>query len=124
MALKNERIENYQVKNRNFVFTGRLQSLTRDQATLMVQERGGHVLPRVTRDVDYLIYGDSVGATKWNASMVYTWVQQRSEQWFMAAMLATTPGFTPRKAVPDIPAIQQRDEVQEAAPKQRRVRVA
>jgi hypothetical protein len=121
--LNKEQIEEYQVRNRNFVFTGRLASLTRDQATQMVQERGGQVLPRVNNDVHYLIYGDDVGATKWNAVAKYTRVQKRSEQWFMAAMLATTPGFTPRKSVPAAKPINRAPEVEEAAPRQRRVRV-
>jgi hypothetical protein len=122
MTLKGERIEWYEIQGKNFVFTGTLQSLTRDQATVMIEERGGRVHKAITKDVHYLIYGDKVGNTKWSAADRYG-ITKKSEQWFMAAMMATTPGFVPRKSMPDLKPISRAPEVEEAAPRQRRVRV-
>ncbi len=48
--------------NNSFVFTGSLNSLTRDQAKTLIKENGGKIHSTVTNDTDYIIVGDSPGS--------------------------------------------------------------
>jgi DNA ligase (NAD+) len=45
-----------------FVLTGTLPSLTREQATEMLQARGGRVTGSVSRKTDYVVAGESAGS--------------------------------------------------------------
>jgi DNA ligase (NAD+) len=47
---------------KTFVLTGTLPSLTREEATEMIQARGGRVTGSVSRKTDYLVAGDSAGS--------------------------------------------------------------
>jgi len=47
---------------KTFVFTGRLASLTREEARRLVEERGGKVASSVSRKVDYLVVGEDPGS--------------------------------------------------------------
>ena len=48
-------------KERNFVFTGALQQLTRDQAKQMVRERGGQATSSVSKKTDFVVIGENAG---------------------------------------------------------------
>ena len=86
-----------------FVFTGRLEHFTRDQATTMVKARGGQVENRITHRTRYLVIGyiqDSKSSTK----KIYEaghrpWVTQVYEAEFAAGLMITTPGFIARKTL-------------------------
>lgn len=47
-----------------FVFSGTLPSMTRDQARLFVESRGGRVATSVTRKTDYLVIGTDPGSKR------------------------------------------------------------
>ena len=47
---------------KTFVITGTLQSMTRDNATEMIESLGGHVTGSVSRNTDYLVTGDEPGS--------------------------------------------------------------
>ena len=46
----------------SFVFTGSLESLTRDQAKTLIKENGGKIHSTVTKDTNYIVLGDSPGS--------------------------------------------------------------
>jgi DNA ligase (NAD+) len=48
--------------NKTFVLTGTLQSLTRDEATEAVVQRGGTVSGSVSKKTDYVVAGDEAGS--------------------------------------------------------------
>lgn len=59
--LGNESIdENF--NNKTFVLTGTLTNLTRDEATLEIENRGGKVTSSVTKKTDYVIVGEKPGS--------------------------------------------------------------
>jgi DNA ligase (NAD+) len=47
---------------RSFVLTGTLEGYTREQATLLIEERGGKVSSSVSKKTDYVLAGDSPGS--------------------------------------------------------------
>jgi DNA ligase (NAD+) len=47
-----------------FVITGTLPTLSRDEATQFIEERGGRVTSSVSRNTSFLLIGDSPGGTK------------------------------------------------------------
>ncbi|HEY1521907.1 MAG TPA: BRCT domain-containing protein, partial [Solirubrobacteraceae bacterium] len=47
---------------KTFVLTGTLPSLTREEATEMIQARGGRVTGSVSRKTDYVVAGESAGS--------------------------------------------------------------
>lgn len=50
------------LEGKKFLFTGTLTSLTRDEASQRVRERGGTVVNSVTKDLTYLVVGDKPGS--------------------------------------------------------------
>ena len=50
------------IAGKTFVFTGALKSMTRDKAKELVLERGGMVASQVSRNVDYVVVGESPGS--------------------------------------------------------------
>ncbi len=50
------------IAGKTFVFTGALKSMTRDKAKQLVLERGGRVASQVSRNVDYVVVGESPGS--------------------------------------------------------------
>lgn len=50
------------LKGKTFVFTGTLQSFTREEAKRMVEELGGRVSSSVTKKTDYLVAGEDPGS--------------------------------------------------------------
>lgn len=50
------------LKGKMFVFTGTLQSFTREEAKRMVEELGGRVSSSVTKKTDYLVAGEDPGS--------------------------------------------------------------
>ncbi len=49
-------------EDKTFVLTGALPSLTRKQATEMIEEHGGKTTSSVSKNTDYLLAGDSAGS--------------------------------------------------------------
>ena len=49
-----------------FVITGTLPSLSRDQATALIERHGGKVTGSVSSNTDYLLVGEDPGGTKYN----------------------------------------------------------
>jgi len=47
---------------KTFVFSGGLENYTREQATAMIEERGGKIVNSVSRKTDYLILGSEPGS--------------------------------------------------------------
>jgi len=48
-----------------FVITGTLPSMSRDEATRLIEQHGGKVTGSVSRNTDYLVVGESPGGTKY-----------------------------------------------------------
>ncbi len=100
-------------RNREFVFTGRLEYFTRKQAAALVKERGGSVAGSVTRSTRFLVVGEKPGgklakARSYRVSILF-------EIEFVAAITVTTPGFVARKTIiqaviPETP-IRQAEEI-------------
>lgn len=49
-------------ENKTFVLTGSLKTITRDEATLFIEENGGNVSNSVSKNTDVLIVGDEPGS--------------------------------------------------------------
>jgi DNA ligase (NAD+) len=47
---------------KTFVLTGTLPSLTREEASAQIEERGGHVGSSVSRNTDYVLAGEAAGS--------------------------------------------------------------
>jgi DNA ligase (NAD+) len=52
------------LKGQNFVVTGSLESMSRDQAAEEIRKRGGSFQTAVTQETDYLVIGEGVGENK------------------------------------------------------------
>ena len=49
-------------KNKTFVFTGKLENFSRDEAKEAVEERGANVTNSVSKNTDYVVAGDDPGS--------------------------------------------------------------
>ena len=47
---------------KSFIITGKLESMPRSAAEKWIEERGGTVLPSVSKKLDYLVFGDDPGS--------------------------------------------------------------
>jgi DNA ligase (NAD+) len=56
------------LSGRSFVLTGGLESLSRDEATRAIEERGGKVTSSVSKKTDYVVVGDNPG-TKYDKAL-------------------------------------------------------
>ncbi len=54
--------EGLTLQGKKFVFTGRLETLTRPQASDYVEQKGGIIVTSVSKDVDYVVVGDKPGS--------------------------------------------------------------
>jgi DNA ligase (NAD+) len=65
MSLHNEApkmIKDHQFYQKTFVLTGSLETLTRDEAKALIEERGGKVSGSVSKKTDYVLYGSEAGS--------------------------------------------------------------
>lgn len=53
---------NFKLSGRTITFTGRLETFTQDEATLLAQQMGATVVDKFTGNVDLLVVGDSPGS--------------------------------------------------------------
>ncbi|MDA3802588.1 MAG: hypothetical protein PF488_01655 [Patescibacteria group bacterium] len=59
---KKEEVLNREIRDKKFVLTGSLSSLTRGQAKDKIKTLGGKVKDNVTSDTDYVVVGDDPGS--------------------------------------------------------------
>ena len=64
-SLKNDN-QQVELNGKSVVFTGKLQSMTRQQAKIQAEQLGYKVLVAVSSNTDYLVYGEDAGDTKLN----------------------------------------------------------
>jgi DNA ligase (NAD+) len=68
--MKEERKEKERVlEGKVFVITGTLPSMSREEAKELIERYGGKVTSSVSRRTDYLLVGESPGATKYNKAL-------------------------------------------------------
>lgn len=56
--------------NQSIVLTGKLETLTRDQATKMIEERGGNVVGSVSKNTSLVVVGSDAGSKKTKADQL------------------------------------------------------
>jgi DNA ligase (NAD+) len=47
---------------KSFVLTGTLSRFSRDEAKQLIQMRGGLVMSSISKNIDYLVYGEKAGS--------------------------------------------------------------
>jgi DNA ligase (NAD+) len=47
---------------KQFVLTGKLETMTRDEARMLIESRGGRVTSTVSKKTDYVIAGEDAGS--------------------------------------------------------------
>ena len=70
---------------KNFVLTGTLSAMKRQEATKLIRQRGGKVSSSVSKKTDYLICGDKPGSTKYDKALSLG-VEILTEQVFIEAL--------------------------------------
>jgi len=53
---------NEEIENKTFVLTGSLQKLTRDEASLLIEENGGKTSSSVTSKTNVVVVGENPGS--------------------------------------------------------------
>ncbi len=81
---KSETIENTHFSGKSVVFTGTLESLTREQASEEVLKRGGNVSGSVSKKTDYVVVGSKAGSKLEKAQKLG--VRILSEQEFLSLL--------------------------------------
>ena len=54
--------EKQTLTNKTFVITGKFESMTRDQASELIEQYGGKVSSSISAKTDYLVAGESAGS--------------------------------------------------------------
>lgn len=57
-----ERKTNPEIKDKNFVFTGTLEKLSREEAEELVRELGGDASSAVSKETDFVVAGSEPGS--------------------------------------------------------------
>jgi DNA ligase (NAD+) len=68
LETQNVVVANENFAGRIFVLTGKLKSLTRDEAAHLIEERGGRVASSVSKKTDFVLAGDDAGSKLEKAS--------------------------------------------------------
>lgn len=56
------KVKNQNIYGKNFVLTGTLSKLSRDDVKVLIKKNGGSVAPSVSKNTDYVLSGDSPGS--------------------------------------------------------------
>ena len=59
---KNDGAEGLPLSGKVFIFTGSLPDMTRNQAQIMVEEKGGSAVKSISKKVDYVVAGEKAGS--------------------------------------------------------------
>ncbi len=62
VKIKSEKLSSNKLANKTFIFSGGLETLTRDEAKNLVRNMGGKILSSVSKDLDYFVLGDEPGS--------------------------------------------------------------
>jgi len=62
VKIKLEKTEINKLNGKTFVFSGGLETLSRDEAKKFVRNMGGKISSSVSKDLDYLVLGDEPGS--------------------------------------------------------------
>ncbi len=73
------KVFNKKLKGKNFVLTGQLDNLTRDQAKSKIRQLGGHVSGSVSSKTDYLVAGSQPGSKRQKARQLGIKIIQEKE---------------------------------------------
>ena len=92
-AIKKLPAKSQPLRNKTFVITGTLTSMSRDEAKEKLQSLGGTVSGSVSKKTDYVIVGETPGSKYDKAKRLG--VETLSEDKFLK-LLAGVPGFEPR----------------------------
>ena len=57
-----EKSEDLKLKDKKFIFTGKLETLTRSQAKKLVEQLGGRVVSAISKKVDFVVVGKDPGS--------------------------------------------------------------
>jgi len=79
---KSERISNSTFSNKTFLFTGTLTELTRVEAKELVEKNGGRNISAVSKNLNFLVYGEKAGSKLKKAEALGT-VELISEDQFI-----------------------------------------
>lgn len=62
VLIKYEKIKSNKLENKTFVFSGGLETISRDEAKNLVRDKGGKISSSVSANTDYLVLGDEPGS--------------------------------------------------------------
>ena len=62
IVYEKKKLDSEKLKNKTFLFTGKLSGMSRDEAKRLAVKNGGKVLSSVSKNLDYLVVGEDPGS--------------------------------------------------------------
>ena len=62
IVYEKKKLDSEKLKNKTFLFTGKLSAMSRDEAKRLAVKNGGKVLSSVSKNLDYLVVGEDPGS--------------------------------------------------------------